>query len=86
MTLGSTTTSTTYNTYGEQDTETAAFGATTQYGATYTRDLLGRITRNQETIEGTTVTYDYAYDYDSIGRLIEVKTGVTITATYGYGQ
>jgi len=81
-TIGSATTSTTYNTFGELDTETAAYGATTQYGATYTRDLLGRITTKQETIEGTAVTYDY--DYDPTGRLIEVKTGGAITATYGY--
>ncbi|MDT8385448.1 MAG: RHS repeat-associated core domain-containing protein [Gammaproteobacteria bacterium] len=81
-TLGSATTSTTYNTFGELETETATYGSTTQYGATYTRDPLGRITSKQETIEGVTVTYDYAYDL--AGRLVEVKTDGTITAAYGY--
>ncbi|MBL1278345.1 MAG: RHS repeat-associated core domain-containing protein [Ectothiorhodospiraceae bacterium] len=43
---------------------------------------MGRITTKQETIEGVTQTYDY--DYDPTGRLIEVNTGGTITATYAY--
>jgi len=81
-TLSSATTSTTYNTFGEPDTEIAAYGSTTQYAATYTRDLLGRITSKQETVAGATVSYDYAYDPS--GRLIEVKTDGSITATYGY--
>ena len=81
-TLGSATTSTTYNPFGEQASETAAYGSTTQYGATYTRDPLGRITTKQETIEGVTSTYDYAYDL--AGRLIEVKTDGAITASYSY--
>lgn len=81
-TLGSATTSIAYNTFGERETETVAYGVTVQYGATYTRDLLGRITSKQETIEGVTITYDYVYDL--AGRLIEVKTVGTITAAYGY--
>ena len=79
-TLGSITTSTTYNTFGELDTETAAYGSTIQYAANATRDLLGRITRKEETIEDVTTTYDY--DYDLSGCLIEVKTDGSITATY----
>ena len=81
-TLGSASTSSTYNTFGELDTETAIYDSTTQYAASYTRDLLGRISSKQETIEGTTTTYDY--NYDLTGRLTEVKTDGATTATYGY--
>ncbi|VAW89405.1 hypothetical protein MNBD_GAMMA17-1201, partial [hydrothermal vent metagenome] len=81
-TLGSVTTNTSYNTFGEQATETAAFDSTAQYAASYTRDALGRITTRQETIEDVTVTYGYTYGHG--GRLIEVKTDSTLTATFGY--
>ena len=52
------------------------------YAASYTRDALGRISQKVETIEGTTTTYDYAYDL--AGRLVEVKTDGAVTASYGY--
>ncbi len=45
-------------------------------------DVLGRIARKTETITGTTVTWDYAYD--TVGQLVEVKRdGVTVEA-YAY--
>ncbi len=52
------------------------------YSASYSRDALGRITQKQETIEGVTTTYDYAYDL--AGRLIEVKTDGVTSQTYSY--
>ncbi|MGE3481883.1 MAG: PKD domain-containing protein, partial [Gammaproteobacteria bacterium] len=41
------------------------------YSVAYTRDILGRITRKSETIEGSATVYDYAYD--QAGRLSEVR-------------
>lgn len=69
-------------TYGElSEYKATAFG-TTLYGATYTRDLLGRITGKSETING--VTTAYTYGYDDQGRLETVTAGGTTTASYSY--
>ncbi|MCF6211896.1 MAG: RHS repeat protein [Gammaproteobacteria bacterium] len=81
-TLGSASSSLTYNPFGEIETDTATYGSSALYSASYTRDQLGLITQKQETLEGVTTTYDYAYDL--AGRLSEVKTDSVVTATYSY--
>lgn len=45
-------------------------------------DALGRITRKVETIAGTTVAWDYAYD--TVGQLVEVKRDGTTVEAYSY--
>jgi YD repeat-containing protein len=52
------------------------------FTADYTRDLLGRITRKVETIEGVTDTWDYAYD--PAGRLQEVYRNGGRLSRYEY--
>lgn len=76
-TLGNTTTSATYNAYGETSTDTASYAGNTIYSASLTRDLLGRIMDKTETIEG--VEKLYGYTYDLAGRLTSVNT-----TTYTY--
>ena len=80
--LGSTASSIAYNLFGEAETDTATYGGTAQYQASYTRDSLGRITQKQETLDSVTTTHDYAYDL--AGRLTEVKANSATTATYSY--
>ena len=81
-TLGVINTTRTYNGFGEISAYTAKKDANTLYQTAYTRDKLGRITQKQETLQGTTITNDYAYDV--AGRLIEVKTNGTATDTFSY--
>jgi len=71
-----------YNPFGEVASEQADYGATGLYGATYTRDKLGRITQKVETVEGTTATYDYFYD--TAGRLIGVNRDGSPIESYAY--
>ncbi len=52
------------------------------YKMDYARDKLGRITQKIEAISGATTTYDYHYDI--AGRLDQVTTNGTVSATYGY--
>lgn len=81
-TLGTVTDTRGYSTFGELSTYTANISGSPVVNTTYTRDKLGRVTQKAETISGTTTTYDYAYDL--AGRLQEVKTNGTVTATYNY--
>jgi len=71
-----------YSTFGELSSYTANVSGSPVFSTTFTRDKLGRITQKVETISGTTTTFDYAYD--PAGRLQEVKTNGTVTATYSY--
>jgi RHS repeat-associated protein len=84
--LGTVNDSRSYNSFGEMTGTTATVSGTAGYSVSYTRDTLGRITRKQETILGTTDTYDYTYD--TAGRLVQaVKTpqgGSPLTTTYVY--
>jgi len=83
-TLSNITTALTYNTFGEVTDYSATDGVNGLFGATYTRDKLGRITTLTETIGGVTDTY--AYTYDTAGRLTDVtKNGASIGA-YTYDQ
>ncbi|MFZ5863008.1 MAG: RHS repeat protein, partial [Nitrospirota bacterium] len=81
-TLGSTTTTHTYNAFGELATFTANHGTDTLLADSYTYDTLGRITTKTATLAG--VTDIFAYSYDLAGRLESVtKNGVTVE-NYGY--
>ena len=80
-TLGSLTTSRTYNGFAEMDSFDASFNTTSLFNTNYTRDKLGRITQKVEIIEGSTSTTGYIYDLS--GRLISETTG-GITTTYTY--
>jgi len=81
-TLGTLNESYSYNQFAEISQHTVTAGATTLYDAQYTRDKLGRITQNIETIQGTTTTFDYSYDL--AGRLSAVSQNGTLTNTYTY--
>ena len=72
----------TYSTFGELSSYTANVSGSPVFTTTFTRDKLGRITQKVETISGTTTTFDYTHD--TAGRLQEVKTNGTVTATYNY--
>lgn len=56
-----------YNSFGEVLSLTAAYAGSALWTAGYTRDKLGRITSETETIGGAAATYTYGYD--SAGRL-----------------
>jgi RHS repeat-associated protein len=82
--LGRITTSRGYNGFGELATYTAddSSAGVALYSVSYTRDDLGRITRQLETVEGINTTYDYTYD--TAGRLTTVTTDGTVMAVYTY--
>ncbi len=71
-----------YSTFGELSSYTGNVSGSPVFNNTFTRDKLGRITQKVETISGTTTTFDYTYDL--AGRLKEVETNGTVTATYNY--
>jgi len=75
-------TSQSYNSYAEVLNYNATYNASQLYNVDYTRDNLGRITQQIETIEGVTQTLDY--DYDLAGRLIQVRTNGVETESYDY--
>ncbi|MCA9527650.1 MAG: hypothetical protein KC549_15285, partial [Myxococcales bacterium] len=68
VTLGSLTTTRTYNDHGEVLTETTTDGATLLFSRTYTRDLLGRITAVTE-VDDAANSSTVLYAYDDAGRL-----------------
>lgn len=80
-TLGSVSDTRTYNTFGEATGYSATFGATPIASFTYTRDDVGRITKQTSTLAGVASTSDYGYD--AAGRLTSVVTN-GVTTTYGY--
>jgi RHS repeat-associated protein len=80
--LGSLTDARTYTSFGELDQYAAAFNGTPLYGLHDTRDALGRIVGRQETIGGS--TDQYAYAYDSAGRLTTVQKNGATTQAYTY--
>ncbi len=80
--LGNITDLMTYNSFGEAATYQASVGATPMLSEQYTRDNLGRITQQTETIQGLTTTYAYAYD--TAGRLTEGKRNGATVASYTY--
>ena len=68
LTLGSLTTTRTYNDHGEVLTETTTDGATLLFSRSYTRDLLGRITAVTE-VDDAANSSTVLYAYDDAGRL-----------------
>jgi len=80
-TLGVTTDSLSYDTFGELTGYTASVSGTPVYSLKLTRDADGRITEKTETINGATNTYSYTYDL--AGRLATAtKNAATDTYTY----
>jgi RHS repeat-associated protein len=81
-TLGSFATRWTYTGFGELASDTARYSGTVLYRNAYTRDDLGRITAKEEMIDG--VTANYAFAYDSIGRLELVTRNGSPVESYAY--
>jgi RHS repeat-associated protein len=71
-----------YTGFGGLASYTAQAGGTTLYTVQYTRDKLGRIISENETIGG--VTSLYTYSYDSAGRLTGVARNGTPSHSYSY--
>ena len=81
-TVGSVTDHRTYDGFGQIATYEAKFGAMSLCLVSYVRDSLGRIEQKTETIQGTTVVWNFTYD--SAGRLWQVMQNGMLTATYLY--
>jgi RHS repeat-associated protein len=82
-TLGSLTTAQTYDdSVGTAKRSTATYSSNTLLDFQYTRDTLDRITQMIENVQGTTQTWNYAYD--SVGRLDQVRLNTVLVADYGY--
>jgi len=69
-TLGNVGDTRTYDEYGELASYAASHAGATLLLVSYERDVLGRIVRKTETVEGETHVYEYAYDLR--GRLTDV--------------
>ncbi len=70
-----------YNEFGEAAAFVASYGGTDIFSASYTRDLIGRITESTEQAGGTFV--NTTYGYDDTGRLKTVVRNGTSTS-YAY--
>jgi RHS repeat-associated protein len=82
--VGVVNTTNSYNDFGEVSALEVNAGSTGIFHAGYTRDNLGRITQNNETVQG--VTTNLAYTYDAAGRLSEVRRNGAVVANYGYDE
>jgi RHS repeat-associated protein len=71
-----------YDAFGQVQGYTVDVSGTPIYEVGYTRDLLGRIVTQTETIQGTTTGREY--DYDPSGWLMEVRENSVTVATYTY--
>jgi len=85
--LSSTSSSMTYNAFGELATEVGAIGSNTRYAVSYDdenhpRDGLGRVLHKVETLESDTTTTDY--EYDGRGRLWKVYENGATTPVRSY--
>ena len=67
--------------FGELAGQDAKVNGASLYAVTYTRDALGRVASQQETVEGTVA--NTTYGYGDLGRLASVQNG-TGTTTYSY--
>jgi RHS repeat-associated protein len=81
-TLGTISDVTTYDGFGDPTSYTARHSGSPVYAASYTRDLLGRISQKTETLGGATHVFDYTYDL--AGRLSEVRQDGALVASYAY--
>jgi RHS repeat-associated protein len=88
ITLGSTSETVTYNTFGELARQTATFAPSTPLvditydAAGVERDKLGRIVQKTEVIGGTTKAYHYTYDH--LRRLTDVTVNGTLEEHFEY--
>ncbi|MCK6550998.1 hypothetical protein L6R52_34490, partial [Myxococcota bacterium] len=81
-TLGGVTDARTYSTHGELATYSASFGATSLYAVTFTRDRIGRVVREIETVAGAVT--DRSISYDLAGRVVAVVENGATVESYGY--
>jgi RHS repeat-associated protein len=81
--LGSVSTTTGYDSFGEVTSGSATANSSTLLSDTYTRDNLGRITSKSETIGGQTHSYSYTYGPQT-GRLIQVQKDGSTVESYAY--
>jgi RHS repeat-associated protein len=88
ITLGSTSETVTYNTFGELARQTATFSPSTALvditydAAGVERDALGRIVQKTEVIGGTSNVYRYTYD--ALRRLTDVTANGTLAEHFEY--
>lgn len=80
--LGNVDTATSYNSFGELESDATSFNSDSIFSTQYTRDDLGRITQKTETIAGVTDTFEYGYD--AAGRLQEVRKNGAVVGAYTY--
>jgi RHS repeat-associated protein len=73
----------TFNTYGEQASQSFSAGSSV-HSWSLTYDDTGRISTKTETVGGTTNTY--VYTYDSLGRLRTVTLNGSTVEDYAYGN
>jgi len=71
-----------FDTFGELANFAATVSGSSVYAVQYTRDKLGRITQQTETINGQVNTFTYGYD--PAGRLTDVSKNGTAIAHYDY--
>ena len=81
-TLGKVSDRRTYSEHGELASYAASYGGTTLLSVSYERDVLGRIVRKTETVEGETHVYEYGYDLR--GRLTDVLRDGVMVEHYEY--
>ena len=81
-TLGNVSDSYTYDAFGKMTRYQATAGGSVVYDVQYSYDDLDRIAGQTETLGG--ITTAYAYAYDAVGRLVEVKANGSTIATYTY--
>ncbi|NWF93671.1 MAG: hypothetical protein HXY46_12185, partial [Syntrophaceae bacterium] len=72
----------TFNGYGELESQNFVINALKLTSWGLTRDKAGKITAKTETVEGT--TSNYAYTYDSMGRLLTVTKDGSLVEEYRY--
>ena len=73
-----------FNGFGEIVDYAVTASASSLYSATYTRDALGRVASQTETVGAATT--EKVYDYDVRGRLASVKTDGVVTEWYAYDR
>ena len=73
-----------FNGFGEIADYAVTASASSLYSATYTRDALGRVASQTETVGAATT--EKVYDYDIRGRLTSVETDGVVTEWYAYDR
>lgn len=72
----------TYNSFGELESYTADYSGTPLLAINYIHDAVGRIIEAEQTIDGITSTFTFAYD--ALGRLSELEQDTATIASYSY--